>query len=68
MHNQVSGFVDNNNIIVFADYIERNIFCLPVAFGLQLHIDTEHLTTEQFLLWCSLFTINTQGAFFNPLL
>jgi hypothetical protein len=35
---------------------------------LQLHIDTEYLTTEQFLLWCSLFTVNAQSALFDPLL
>ena len=50
MHHKVGWFVDNNNMFVFEDYIEGNIFGLPVALGFNCAEIDQLFAAQQLLL------------------
>ena len=68
MYHQSSGLVNHQNLIIFVDDIQRDIFCLPVAFGRQLGLQLQRFTADQLIAATAHFAVHQQLAIFDPLL
>lgn len=66
VHNQARRLVDHQDVVVFVDDIQLDVFCDPLALGLLLGLQSKHGATINGIARTHDGAIDRQAAFFDP--